>query len=617
MLLKGTDVLENIDAGNLSKELEIAKFRNYSREKFSDLIQFDITFDDFIENSSKFFSISLPKELSDYFIRAETAPYFLLTESRILKRIEDLLITKSNEYEFVSNYREIKNYYFKWLTQKTPKEKHYFANSIINSVERNFAFQSFFNVLVYGIVITYDQTVYNPKRASELFDRALNIVNDFTVSNQIKNEILYIIRLYKGFSHLKEYEYLKSLESFRQARTSNPDGITASFYCALSARYLDDFDTSYDYLREVLEFDQVRFKYAISFNHPSLLSFFYKNAVFYNVFVEDGFAQLLPDIDFLIRSYYSGGINSMEVTYGKLINLDNLRIKDFFDEKILKEIKFLKNALGQYKQKKIGLIRIVEQIFRNKLITLIEYIRNLIESYYFDQIKEEITVFDKQIEQNKRQLGRIKHEMEDASKKIQMNLDEAAEYLEETITERSTLLEEKLKSLDKDPKYNPSQVFYHSIIFTLFVSLLIFVVVGIISSMVGYGEELASMQLGIKVGFKWGGVTLAVGIFICIFTTMSSFWEKSSEKKSLVTKMDHVKDAESEERDLIHEDSERKKIIYQQKFKERIKTQEKIIENFIIERQQNYDHKFELAKKEIDIYISPLNELLNSFENLG
>ena len=78
-----------------------------------------------------------------------------------------------------------------------------------------------------------------------------------------------------------------------------------------------------------------------------------------------------------------------------------------------------------------------------------------------------------------------------------------------------------------------------------------------------------------------------------------------------------VKDQESEERALIKEDSERKKLIYEQKFKERQGTQEKIIENFIIERQQNYNIKYNLAKKELDLYVAPLNELLNSIENIG
>ena len=378
---------------------------------------------------------------------------------------------------------------------------------------------------------------------------------------------------------------------------------------------MDDLDSSYEHLREVLEFDQVRLQYAINYNLLSLFNFFYQNAVFYNVFAEDGFAQLLPDIDFLIRSHFSSESNSMEVTYSKLINLDNLRIKEFYDNSVIKETKFLKNALDQYQQKKTGLIRIVEQIFRDKLVTLIEYIRTLIETHYYDQIKEEINIFDKQIEQNKRQLDRIKLEMEDADKKIKINFEEAAEYLEEYITERSKMLEAKIENIDSDPRYNPSQVFYNSMLFTIFVAFLIFFVVGVITSITGYGEEIASGQLALKIGLKWGGITFAVGIFISIFSTFSTFWEKSAERRDLVEKLNQIKENEAEERELIKEDSERKKMVYEQKFKERLVTQEKIIENFIIERQQNYDHKFNQAKKEIDIYITPLNDLLRSIEN--
>lgn len=617
MLLKGNQVLENIDVGNLNQELEIAKFRNYGRENFADLIKSEISFSDFIIQSSQFYSIKLPKEISEYFIRADIAPYFWLSEASLLQRIEDLLVVKSAEYNFVSNFREIKNYYYKWLTQKTEKEKFFFAQSIKNLVERNFAVQSFYNLTLYGIVLTNDTSIYNPKRAIELFDRAIEIINNCNISLINKKEILYIVNIYKGFTFIKEYEYLNSMRTFKEALKHNPYGITAIFYSALSSRYLDDFNAAYDYLKEILEYDKSRFQYAINYNHMGLFTFFYEDAVFYNVFSEMGFAQLLPDIDFLIKSLFSIEVNSMELTYSKLINLDNLRIKQFFDEAVKKEIKFLKKALNHYKQKKHGLIRIVEQIYRNKLATLIEYIRNLIESHYFDQIKEEIVVFDMQIEQNKKQLDKINLERGDTNKKIKMNLDEAAEYLKETLNERSKIIEQKIENLDNNPRFNPTQVFFSSLVFTIITSIIIVFVISTITSMVGFGDASATMQTGIKMGLKWGGVTFVLGAFISVFTLLSSFWEKSSEKKALVSRLDITKESEAEERDILNEDSERKKRVYQQKFDDRIKTQENIINEFIAERDQNYEYKYNMAKKEIEEYISPLNDLLKSFEITG
>ncbi len=617
MLLKGSEIIENIDEGNLSRELEIAKFRNYGRENFSDLVRYKVSVKDFIENSAQFYSIRLPQEIAEYFIRIDVAPYFIISESPLLGIIEDFISTRNNDLEFVSNLREVKNYYSKWLVQKTPKEKYFFAKSIISTVERNYTFQSFYNLLLYGIVLTYDSSLYNAKKALEIFNRAKEVVNKNNIPQNIREEFLYLVNIYQGFVYIKEYEYAHSLTSFKEALVFNPNGITAYFYCALSARYMDDFDTSYDYLREVLEFDKMRFKYAINYNQLSLFTYFYKNAVFYNVFTEKGFAQLLPDIDFLIRSFYSGEINCMEKTYGKLINLDNLRIKDFFDDSVFAEMKFLKEALNTYKQKRIGLSRIVEVIFRDKLFTLVEYIRNLIETYYFEKIKTEMDVFDRQIEQNKRQLTRIINEKNDATNKIKLNLEEAAEYLEESITEKSKHIEYQIDLLEKDPKFNPSQVFYSSMLFAILVSTLVLFVVGIITTFVGYGNEAPSIQLAIRTGIKWGGVTFVVGVFISVFTSVSSSWEKSSEKKILNEKLKIVKETEAEEREYINEDSERTGHVYELKFNERIKAQEKIIENLRAERQQNYDSEYNLARKEIDLHINPLNEILKSLGKPG
>lgn len=617
MLLKGNTVLENIDERNLTRELEIAKFRNYGREKFSELVRYNISFEEFLRNSGQFFSINLPKEISEYFLRFDTAPYFIISDSPLLKTIEKMLLSKKNDYNFVSNYREIKNYYQKWAQKNNPKEKNYFANSIINGVERNFAFQSFFNVMVYGIILTYDKIAYNPKKAIELFTRAEEVVQNCDIKSELKNEVLYFINIYKGFVYLKEYEYLHSLETFEKALKYNPNGVTGFFYSALCARYIDDFDLSFDFLHKIIEFDKLRFKYAINYNHLSLFNLFYQNAVFYQVFTENGFAQLLPDIDFLIRSYYSDEESSMDTTYSKVINLNNLRIKEFFDDSVIAEIKFLKNTLTHYNYKKIGLIRIVEQIFRDKLVVLLKYIITLIESYYYEQIKEEMVVYDNQIEQNKRHLTRLKHELEDARNKIRRNLEEAIKSIEENLTEKSILLEERIKSIDKNPKYNPSQTLYSSMIFTIFVALIIILVVGLITSLIGFGNQAPSLGFALRTCLIWGGITFIVGIFISIFTSFSTFWEKSSEKKELVEKLNKVKLFEEEEHQYIKGDSERKANVYENKFKNRIKAQEKIINDFLEERQHNYKLKFETARKEIENYTLPIKKLLASLDPDG
>ncbi len=524
MFVKGMDVIENIDEINLSRELEIAKFRNYGKEHFGNLIKHEISFESFINHSSKFYSVNLPPQISDYLIRLDTAPFFWISEASIVQKIEELLVVKKSKFNYVANFKEIKKYFFQWNLQKSPKEKQYYTVSISNQIERNFSHQSFYNLIIYSILLMYDKNIYNPSKAVELYDKAINMVQNCNIDKNIKEEILYYLHIYKGFVFFLEYDYNKARNVFKQALEYNSNGVNAHFYLALSSRYLDDFDAAFEGLQNVLEFDKMRFKYAINYNQLNLFAFFYNSASFYNVFSELGFAQMLPDIDFLLRSLYSSDVNSMELTYSKLINLDNLRIEEFYDESVYAEIEFLKTALDTYKQKRNGLIRIVEQIFRDKLITLIEYVRSLIESHYFDQIKEEINIFDRQIEQNKRQLELIQHEKEDAHRKIKVTREENSEYLKEITEEKVKFLEEKIKKLDESHKYDPPEVFYTSMIFTSAISFAIFLVIGLLAVFMGWGESGNRLQTFALNGFKWGGITLLIGIIISLFTSLSSFW---------------------------------------------------------------------------------------------
>jgi len=617
MFVKGMDVLENIDEVNLSRELEIAKFRNYGKEHFGNLIKHEITFESFINHSSRFYSVNLPPQISDYLIRMDTAPYFWISEASIVQKIEELLIIKNSKFKYVSNFREIKKHFFQWAFQKSIKEKQYYTISISNQIERNFSHQSFYNLIVYSVLLTFDKSMYNPSKAVELYDKAIDMVQNCNIDESIKSELLYYINIYKGFVFLLEYDYNKARNVYNKALEYNPNGVNAYYYIALCSRYLDDFDTAFEGLQNVLEFDKMRFKYAINYNQLNLFAFFYNSASFYNIFSELGFAQMLPDIDFLLRSLYSGEVNSMDITYSKLINLDNLRIEEFYNESVYSEIEFLKTALDTYKQKRNGLIRIVEQIFRDKLTTLIEYIRNLIETHYFDQIKEEINVFDKQIEQNKRQLELIQHEKEDAHKKINVTREENSEYLKEITEEKVRFLEEKIKKLDESDKYDPPEVFYSSMIFTSIISFVVFLFIGLLAVFMGWGDSSTRLQTFAINGFKWGAITLLIGIVISIFTSVSSFWEKNSEKKKLSKQLNLIKENESIEKESLEEDLSLRIRMYDQKFNDRIHTQEKIIKSFVEEREANYKHKYDRARKEIDQYIAPLNELLKSLENAG
>ena len=616
MFVSKTQVLENIDDQTLSKELEIAKFRNFGREKFGNVIQRHISFDDFIYTASKHFSINLPKEVSEYFIRLETAPYFASMNSPALEKIESILLKNRDSNNFIANHREIKSYYSQWVSQKDDKGRSYFALTLINMVERNFIYQSFYNLVLYGIILTYEKSVFAPQKAIELYERSKELIANLVAEKEEKESILYLVNLYEGFTYFKLYEYQNAFNSFTDALKNNSFGVSARAYRGLSAVYLNNYDVAFDCLKEVLKYDKMRLKLAINYNHLKLFDFFYQTAVIYNIFAEDGFAPMTQDIDFLLRAQYSDEKNSMQITYSKLVNLCNLRNKHFYNDKIIAEIEFLKKTLDKYKETESSLIRIVEKVFREKLILLIEYLRSVIESHYYDKVKEESHIFDRQIEQNKRQLELIHQESEDAKRKIEITKEEKEQEIKENFDEEIKIIEKKIETVESDTKYNATQTFFNSMFFTAIFAFVVGFLGGIATMLISSGDERA-ISLIVKGGLRWGGGTFVIGIFISIFTAMSAQADKSKKVKRLQNELERVKQLKKEELEFLEEEKIRTLDAYKKKFDERIKNQEKIIDSFLKEREYNYIKKQNEAKKQIEVYTKPINALLDSFPKIG
>jgi len=612
MLVNGSEILVNIDDQTLSKELEIAKFRSFGKKKFGYFIKKNVDYDDFIYTATKHFSVSLPKEISEMFIRIETAPFFASFNSPVLERIENVLLKNKDSNNFIANHREIKNYFSQWITQKEDKGKNYFALTLINMVERNFIYQSFYNLVLYGIILTYEKSVYSPHKSIELFERSKELIHNLTIEKEEKSIILYLINLYEGFTYFKMYEYQNAYNKFTEALNVNPYGVSAKAYKGLTAVFLNNFDAAFDCLKGILEFDKQRFKLAINYNHLALFDFFYQTAAIYNVFSEDGFAPMLQDIDFLLRAQYSSEENCMQTTYAKLIDLCNLRNKHFYNDKIRSETEFLKKALDKYKDSKNGIIRIVEQYFKNKLLTLFEFLRSRIETYYYDQVKEEFFIFDKQIEQNKHQLELIHQENKDAIRKVEITKKEKEEIIKKEFGEKIKILEEKIQEIEKNKKYDSTQTFFNSMIFSVIFAFVVAFLGGIATMIFGSGDE-STAALIIKGAVRWGGGTFVIGIIISAITAISAQTDKLKKIGKLKKELERINKLQEEELKMLEEERLRTEQAYNKKFSERINNQEKIIDSFLKERNYNYKKKQDEAKKQIEVFTKPINKLLQSF----
>jgi esterase/lipase len=59
-------------------------------------------------------------------------------------------------------------------------------------------------------------------------------------------------------------------------------------------------------------------------------------------------------------------------------------------------------------------------------------------------------------------------------------------------------------------------------------------------------------------GLKWGGITFLLGIMVAALTSISTFWEKSSEKQRILKNISFMKNQKEKEKESTRKEFEKK-----------------------------------------------------------
>ena len=188
-------------------------------------------------------------------------------------------------------HKQMKENYSRWATTKLKSEREYYSTTTINFIERDVNKHNFFKMILKGIIFTYQSTYYSPTKALEMFTETFDLINTLRINEHTKAEIKYILKLYTGFLHLKENDYVSANAAFKDAIEIKSQGCTAKIYAALSEINLDNEDLATYHLREVFEYDVQRLSIALKTNNAGMFNYFFRNAFIYNVFYDKDFAK--------------------------------------------------------------------------------------------------------------------------------------------------------------------------------------------------------------------------------------------------------------------------------------------------------------------------------------
>jgi hypothetical protein len=606
------------DEAELGKELTIAKFRSFGLEKFQDLLNTDSGIEEFLRNTTRHYSFNLPIELNEYLINEKTIIYTWLSGHPALSAAEELFkLDKPDTITIIkqnNSIAEIKKFYTNWLLQKNEKEKQYFALSIINLIEKDAGTKEYVKQFMYATILAYEKSINSPEKAVQvLYKVKENIENSGGLNPDLKKELLYFALLFLGFIYLKEGAISEADNKFYEALNVKQNGITAMFYCAKTQLMLGNNARTLEFINGLVAFDKTRFNYAIKNNNLVMINYFLNNAVIYNVFNDESFAFILNDLDFILKTALSPESTHIDIISDRLESLNELPIKEFFDEETIKNIRFLVKYIENFKTNKNFLLLCITEFLGIRFNAIISKIIENIKKHYFDKVKDELALYTAEIEKNTHNIVVLQRELEDNKLKAGKRLDESIKIIESNATDKITALEKRIQYLDDDHKFNPGSAFNTAMMYNIIISLIIFIIggFGMGFSDSGSGEEAFNTIFTTIIinGTKWGGIAFLLGLIASFISATNAVWERSNEKNRLIKQIALVKTLKDKEIAEWKEEHDRMIRQFEKNFNDRIKSLENTIERITNEKNEKSKELYNNAEekiKDISIYLESL-----------
>ncbi|MFH1196296.1 MAG: hypothetical protein V1720_11315 [bacterium] len=605
----------NIEQGNiithafennlLSNELVVSRFKYFAKEKFQDYLPGEVNFIEFFREVAKHYSLTLSPEVSEFFISVETAPFVFLSDfPPVIVAEEKFRLDSRKNAAFAANYAEIKKFFSKWITQKNEKEKQYFALSTINLIERNINQNNFLKYILYAVILAYDKRIFSPERAIQLLQKSEEIILSLDVDENFKNEFFYLINFYKGITSLKIGSNEEARDYFQAASQFKLSGISSIFYSALSEKRLDNMDRAVDHLARLIHFDKMRFKYAIENNSISTYAHFLRNAIIYQIFSENEFAGMFGEIENLL-SIELPSESAEFVRINKILgDLNNIHVKEYYDDVIMKNLQFIEKFFESFHFSGNLLVPSTAVFITEKLLFVIDRLKNLIKNNFRSRIVDELKIWDKQIEDKIATIRHYSKEIEDGKDKKRKALEEAIEKMDKNNKAMIQAIEQKIEKVDDDKQYDPKSAFNSAMVYNIIISLMIFLIGGFAEGLMDKsGDSDASlMSTTILSGIKWGGITFLLGMIVAMFSAASAGWEKTSRKQRLLRDISLMKNHHEREKENFRETSIKKIKADEKIFLDKIKKYEQELEDLKMEKEERnkeLNTKYNLESEEL------------------
>lgn len=569
---------------------DVSRFNNLARDYFQTASGIEKDNLAVIKDGAKFFSFQLPPELNDFFISCYHAPLFWITDSPLLLFLEEFFKAHLSKGNGLDYHNDIKTFYSRWALINSNEEKKYFAISALKFLEKNVSKHNFYNTIVHAVILTWEDSLFNPDKALDLFDKAKDRVNSLKIGENKKDELFYIITLFCGFINLRQKKYEEAKLNFDNALTIKPSGISAVFHSAYSDIKLDNYTAAVASIREIFLYDLARISYSLDQNDISMFNYFTLNSVFANIFHYHEFSAVYEEINALIsgkKNVEEAEVNNLKQQTRKFLQIkfeDSLACIAGGDVSLID--KLIKSFAGSKNVFFISSINKLETKFKK----VVKAIETEIRRKHAAEIEARMDLFELEIKEKVAAAEVLKKEMEKFKIKIKEKLQDDVSEIERLMNSNIGILEDRIKHLHMVPKLDPVTAFKNTTTYNFILSIIVFLIgafAGYSSASLGGSSDSNSLMVLIMTGgIKWALFSFLIGLVVAAIVSGSTVMERSNVKQRLLQSITILKTRKEQEIANLKEEIKRKELRTVVNFTKKINDLTGLVENFRKEKEK-------------------------------
>ncbi|MBI9072623.1 MAG: hypothetical protein JEY94_13555 [Melioribacteraceae bacterium] len=547
MKSENSEILGYEEHAPVVDKLSFSKFKNLGKEKFPNYIRFNFRPQDLLNQVAAISSYRLPPQYAAYYLTMETYPFYWISASTVLLKAESLFTDSAGIRSAASSFSEMKKFFGKWIVQQVPKEKKYFAVSTLNIIEKNSNNHNFLKHIFKSIILTYEESQFNPTEAERCLDIAVEVIKHARLDRETRKELYYLIELHRGFLKIKTGQDYESGKYFANALENKPNGIVALYNEAIEESKNGNTHKAIENLNKIIQFDAQCFQYAIDNGSKRLFDYFLKNAMLYYIFTFEEFSNLDAELENIFQNLIASNKAILINLHDKLDSMRRIEFDEYLTPEVEAQIEFFKEFIEEYQENRNTLILLAGKILVTKFNSVIQGIIDLIERSYLEQINSRLNVYEVQLKDLRANMDGFRtkadFEKETSKTKLDLELSDAEDRFDTNIK----ILERKLEGLEVSDKFNPGIAFNNAMANNIMISLIIFVIGGFGGAFLdseGSGNIISQILIS---GIKWGGVTFLIGTIAAVFSSGSSLNERYREKNRLIKKIEILKGYKEDE----------------------------------------------------------------------